>query len=197
MMLSKVIFTLALVTQASIETCYGQNNNDDNNNNNNQDRVYRYAVVSRDEEHFLLQADQIQGTKFLQNGSVHSKKDVKVSADGELTSGIPEPIEGSFFNQDCTALDGSGISAITQSMCSYNLCLANKGCIMMQSGGSFEFDPLTEMDVPDVTGFVVGGTKRFKKWTGKQMKIVTRVRRGINDQGRPEGPSVLEIEIRK
>ena len=152
----------------------------------------RFTVVSQEDDFFFVSANTFEGSRIIQNGAVHEPSEIVVDDDsGEVLSDIPDPITGSFFNQECTVLKSNGSTMITQNICHHNLCLADKGCIMMMTGGTFEFDPFAGDKVPNTTGMVIGGTGSYVRWASYQVQIVTLSRREDNSKK----VSVLEVQI--
>ena len=138
----------------------------------------RLTVVSQEDDFFFVSANTFEGSRIIQNGAVHEPSEIVIDDDsGEVLSDIPDPITGSFFNQECTVLKSNGGTMITQNICHHNLCLADKGCIMMMTGGTFEFDPFAGGKVPNATGMVIGGTGSYVRWASYQVKIITLSRR--------------------
>jgi hypothetical protein len=102
----------------------------------------------------------------------------------------PSARPGSFFNAQCTAVGGD--FQVEHNICHYNLCVRNRGCLFLRTGGSFSFSPFTQTTdgVPDVKGIVLGGTDDFATKTGR-VKIKTLVVPAENE----EGITVLEVIV--
>jgi len=113
----------------------------------------------------------LQGSRFIQNGAVYDAAEISVE-DGQIVGTVPDPTAGSSYNSQCIALDGvssdDGSVEIYQNMCDFNLCVADKGCLSMRSGGPFVFNPFdTDVDaVPTVTAIILGGTGGFSSYSG-------------------------------
>jgi len=113
----------------------------------------------------------LQGSQFLQNGAVYDAAEITVE-DGQIVGTVPDPTAGSSYNSQCTAMDGvssdDGSVEIYQNMCDFNLCVADKGCLSLRSGGPFVFNPFdTDVDaVPTITAIILGGTGGFSGYSG-------------------------------
>lgn len=143
-----------------------------------------YRVVSSESDIFFIPATRytsttppeevfsIQGSQFIRNGAVYDAAEIAVE-DGQVVGNVPDSTTGSSYNQQCTSMDGvaedDGSIMIYSNMCNFNLCVAEKeGCLLMQSGGPFEFNPFdTAVDaVPIATAIIVGGTGGFSGYSG-------------------------------
>lgn len=138
----------------------------------------------------------LQGSQFILNGAVHNQADVRVIND-EIVGSIPDPVQGSFYNQQCTVMDGissSSLQIVTQNMCHYNFCVAEFGCLFMRSGGAFLFD-LTDPSVdavPRASAAILGGTGFYGGYRG--WATIEVLSRSFDDNGNQQR-SVLEIEL--
>lgn len=139
-----------------------------------------YSVVSSESDIFFIPAMRsvesvdifsIQGSQFIRNGAVYDATEISVE-DGLVVGIVPNPTDGSSYNQQCTSMDGvssdDGVE-VYSNMCNFTLCVAEKeGCLLMQSGGPFKFNPFdTAVDaVPTVTAIILGGTGGFSGYSG-------------------------------
>jgi len=140
-----------------------------------------YSVVSSESDIFFIPAMRsvesvnivsIQGSQFIRNGAVYDATEISVE-DGLVVGIVPDPTDGSSYNQQCTSMDGVSSDdrsiEIYSNMCNFTLCVAEKeGCLLMQSGGPFKFNPFdTAVDaVPTVTAIILGGTGGFSGYSG-------------------------------
>lgn len=141
-----------------------------------------------------LEVSSIPGSEFVQNGSVHAKDDVVV-VNNKIEGSLPDITEGSFYNQQCKAMEGVISDTeiqVQQNLCHYNFCLAGDGCLFMRSGGPFSLNPFDQSveAVPDVEAIILGGTGNLHNATGT-VTIKTISVPADNDGGE----SVLQVNL--
>mmetsp|Transcript_18520 Transcript_18520/g.42734 ORF Transcript_18520/g.42734 Transcript_18520/m.42734 type:complete len:232 (+) Transcript_18520:114-809(+) len=153
------------------------------------------VAVAPDSFGNIQEVFSIPGSQLIQNGRVHLVNQVAVEGN-KIVGPVPDPVEGSFFNEQCTAMSGSetetGNINVENSICHYNFCLDQFGCLYLRSGGLLRIAPHDSdtSAIPSVRAAIVGGTLAFERAAGHAViDVISRAT--DNDDGR----MVLQLDL--
>ena len=149
----------------------------------------------------LYPGEGIIGSQILMNGNVYPSDEISVEFNS-VAGSMPDHIPGSIFAQKCMATKGTasfetGTPAIEiqETMCEYNFCLPDRGCLFLTSGGPYVFNPFSSdpQSVPVVEAAIMGGTGESSRLYGGAL-IKTMVRSN-DDSTDGQGVAVLQMDL--